>query len=64
MGSGKGHRQFKQLKREIFNSDQKFPGYPHRRHRKDRPAFRQSEVRRIKEMAHIETLTEELSEII
>lgn len=64
MGSKKGHRQFKSLRHAIFNGPEKFQGYPHRRHRKDRPMFKNSEISQIRNAAHIEDLEEELGELI
>lgn len=63
MASKKGHRQFKQIRHDIFNTNQEFPGYPHRQHRKNRPMFRQSEVGRARQTDHIRELEEELSQL-
>lgn len=61
MGNKKGHRQYGHDKHAMFNTQHVFPGYPHRRHRKGGQA--RSEIKRIKDMAHIEDLEEEISEI-
>jgi len=64
MGNKKGHRQFGTLRHDIFNTAQHFEGYPHRRHKKNRLSCQQSEIKRIRDSAHIEVLEEEIKEYI
>lgn len=62
MGNKKGHRQFKSLRHQLHNGEEHFAGYPHRRHRK--ALFKRSEIRNIKETDHLESLEEEVKEIL
>lgn len=62
MGKKKGNRQYKELRYSIYHGDTPFLGYPHRRHKKN--ISKMSEVGRIREADHMESLEEEIREIL
>ena len=64
MPSKRGHRQFKDLRKAVLMNGQVFPGYPHRRHRKDAPTFQQSPIKRRKESYRIKELESEIKNFI
>jgi len=62
MGNKKGHRQFKDLRYQLHNGDTPFLGYPHRQHKKN--ISKSKGIGRIREADHLESLEEEIREIL
>lgn len=62
MGKKKGHRQYRDLRYSIHHGESPFLGFPHRRHNKN--LAKVSEARRIKESNRIESLEEEINDIL